>query len=97
LQDRLKAGRLPAGEAVPLLVQGFALFARGQWNDAIAQLEPALGQTVRIGGSRAQRDLVEYTLLAAYVKAGRGDDARSLIAGRIDRHPVVEVAGVAAN
>jgi tetratricopeptide (TPR) repeat protein len=97
LQDRLAASRLPAGEAVPLLVQGFALFARGQWNDAIAQLEPALGQTVRIGGSRAQRDVVQHTLLAAYLKAGRGDDARRLIAGRIDRHPVVEVAGVAAN
>jgi tetratricopeptide (TPR) repeat protein len=97
LQDRLEAGRLPAGEAVPLLVQGFALFARGQWNDAIAKLEPALGQTVRIGGSRAQRDIVDHTLLAAYLKAGRADDARRLIARRIDRHPVVEVAGMAPN
>jgi hypothetical protein len=97
LQDRLTAGRLPAGEGVPLLVRGFALFARGLWHEAIAQLEPALGQTVRIGGSRAQRDVVQHTLLAAYLKAGRGDDARRLIAGRIDRHPVVEVAGVAAN
>ena len=95
LQDRLAAARLPAGEVVPLLVQGFALFARGQWNDAIAQLEAALGQTVRIGGSRAQRDIVDHTLLAAYLKAGRSDDARRLVAGRIDRHPTVEVAGFA--
>lgn len=97
LQDRLAAGRLPAGEGVPMLVQGFALFARGQWNDAIARLESAREQTVRIGGSRAQRDIVDHTLVAAYLKAGRGDDARRLIAGRIDRHPVLNVAGMAAS
>jgi hypothetical protein len=37
---------------------------------------------VRIGGSRAQRDLVERTLADAYRKAGREDDARSLLARR---------------
>jgi hypothetical protein len=97
LQDRLAAGRLPAGDAVPLLAQGFALFARGQWNDSIARLASARGQTVRIGGSRAQRDIVDHTLVAAYLEAGRGDDARRLIAERIDRHPVVQVAGIVAS
>ncbi len=48
---------------------------------AIAVLEPALAETVRIGGSRAQRDLIENTLLAAYLKAGREADARRLLAG----------------
>jgi hypothetical protein len=37
---------------------------------------------VRIGGSRAQRDLVERTLADAYRKAGREEDARSLLARR---------------
>jgi hypothetical protein len=32
---------------------------------------------VRVGGSRAQRDLIEHTLLAAYLKAGSRGGARS--------------------
>ncbi len=36
----------------------------------------------RIGGSRAQRDLLEYTLVAALLKAGRADDARLMLAMR---------------
>ena len=35
---------------------------------------------MRIGGSRAQRDLIENTLLAAYLKDGRAADARRLVA-----------------
>jgi hypothetical protein len=52
---------------------------------------------VRIGGSRAQRDLVEHTLLAAYLKAGRpaGGGAR-LIARRGDRRATVAVTGFTA-
>jgi tetratricopeptide (TPR) repeat protein len=94
LKERLVAGRLPAGEVVPQLVEGVAAFARGQWSAAIGHLEPALAQTVRIGGSRAQRDLVELTLLVAYLRDGRPEEARRLIARRTDRHPAVEVPGV---
>ena len=36
----------------------------------------------RIGGSRAQRDLVEYALLNALLKQGRADEARLLLATR---------------
>jgi hypothetical protein len=32
----------------------------------------------RIGGSRAQRDLIECTLIAALAKAGRGSEAARL-------------------
>jgi hypothetical protein len=51
---------------------------------------------VRIGGSRAQRDLVENTLLAAYLRADRAEDAKKLVARRYDRRPSVQVAGYAA-
>jgi tetratricopeptide (TPR) repeat protein len=93
LHERLTAGRLPAGEVVPLLVQAFAAFGRRDWDAAIERFERALPATVRIGGSRAQRDLVEHTLLAAYLHAGRADDAQRLIERRVDRRPPVEVAG----
>jgi tetratricopeptide (TPR) repeat protein len=95
LSERLAAGKLPAGEVVPRLAEGFAAFARSDWEGAIALFERSLPETVRIGGSRAQRDLVEHTLLAAYLRAGRAEDARRTIARRLDRRPTVNVAGIA--
>jgi hypothetical protein len=94
LRERLQSGRLPAGGVVPALVEGFAAFAREDWSGAIRLFEQALPQTVRIGGSRAQRDLVEHTLIAAYLKAGRAEDARRLIERRTGRRAPVTVAGL---
>ncbi|MCX7960555.1 MAG: tetratricopeptide repeat protein [Burkholderiales bacterium] len=85
LRERLAEGRLAAGPVVEALLEGLAAYGRGDWNGAIAILEPALAATVRIGGSRAQRDLVELTLLAAYVNAGRAEHARSLVERRAGR------------
>ena len=45
-------------------------------------LEPLLPERERIGGSNAQNDLVEFTLLRAYVLAGRRDAAERLLAAR---------------
>jgi hypothetical protein len=49
---------------------------------------------VRVGGSWAQRDLFEHTLLAAYVRAGRPAEASALLARRVARQPSVPVAGM---
>lgn len=94
LEQRVAAGRSPAGDVVQRLATGLAAYGRGDWPAAIAALEPALAETVRIGGSRAQRDLIENTLLAAYLKAGRDADARRLLATHTDRRPSVPVAGL---
>jgi hypothetical protein len=69
-------------------------FAEGRYEDVIRALAPIIEQFVRVGGSWAQRDLFEHTLLAAYLRAGRGGDARALLARRVDRQPSVPVAGV---
>jgi tetratricopeptide (TPR) repeat protein len=94
LEQRAASGRSPAGDVVPRLANGLAAYGDGDWAKAIALLEPALAETVRIGGSRAQRDLIENTLLAAYLKAGRDADARKLVASHADRRPSVPVAGL---
>ena len=94
IEQRVAAGRAPAGTVVPRLAQGLAAFAAGAWDKAISVLEPASMETVRIGGSRAQRDLVENTLIAAYLKAGKAADAYRRIAARTDRRPSVPVAGL---
>jgi tetratricopeptide (TPR) repeat protein len=93
LQERAAGGKLPAGSVVHGLAEGFEAYCRGTWVEAIRIFEAALAQTVRIGGSRAQRDLVEYTLLAAYLKDGRAAQAKQLIAQREARRPAVPVQG----
>ena len=95
LEQRLASGRSPTGDVVPRLVAGLAAYGKADFAAAIASLEPALAETVRIGGSRAQRDLVENTLLAAYLKDGRAADAKRVITAHADRKPSVPVAGFA--
>jgi hypothetical protein len=50
--------------------------------DAIAAVEPHLW---RVGGSDAQREVVEETRICALVKAGRYAEALTVIDGRLDR------------
>jgi tetratricopeptide (TPR) repeat protein len=71
LRERLVEGRVPPGEVVLRLAGAFAAYAKSDWNRAIELLQAALPEAVRIGGSRAQRDIVGLTLRAAYVQAGR--------------------------
>jgi hypothetical protein len=94
LRERLTAGKLAPGPVVPALAEGFKAYAMGDWSAAILAFEQALPETVRIGGSRAQRDLVEHTLLAAYLNAGRMADAKTR-AWRVGRRPRIPVAGFA--
>jgi len=83
LRKREAAGRLPAGGVVPLIAEGLGAYGAGQWGRAAEILGEALPETVRIGGSRAQRDLVVKTLAAAYLKAGRNAEAQALLAQRM--------------
>ncbi len=52
--------------------------------DALRDVLPALW---RVGGSAAQREVVEDTLLFALVEAGRFDEAKTLLSRRLDRRP----------
>jgi hypothetical protein len=61
----------------------------------IDALEPIAGELERIGGSRAQLDLVEFTLLKAYVGADRLHDARRMLSGRHRGSASPPVAGLA--
>jgi hypothetical protein len=93
--DRLESqGRQPAGPVVAALARAFGAFARGDWEGTVRVVEPVLDQHARIGGSRAQRDLIEHTLLAAYLRAGRRASARALLGRLADRRPAVPVAGL---
>ena len=78
------------------LSRGFVAFERGDFVTAIESLAPLAGENERIGGSRAQHDLIEFTLLKACLNAGRLEDARTLLGMRRPGATSIPVAGVAA-
>ncbi len=65
LRERQAAGKLLAGPVVPALAEGFGAFAKKDYLKALALLEPCMAEHERIGGSRAQRRLIDLTLAAA--------------------------------
>ena len=65
LRDREEAGKLFAGPIVPHLAEAFDAFERKDFAKAVALIEPHMSEHERIGGSRAQRRLIELTLAAA--------------------------------
>jgi tetratricopeptide (TPR) repeat protein len=89
-------GRYPSGSYLPALARGFAAFERGDFPGAIEALAPLVGQNERVGGSRAQHDLIEFTLLRAYLNTNRLSDAQHLLGVRRPGASGVPVLGVAA-
>jgi tetratricopeptide (TPR) repeat protein len=94
MRDLEREGRYPSGPVVPTLAGAFVAFQRGDYAGAIEALAPVLDQRERIGGSRAQTDLIEFTLLKAYAEAGRHEDLRRLLAERRPGPAPVPVAGL---
>jgi tetratricopeptide (TPR) repeat protein len=69
------------------LVQGFRAFAQAQYADAAALLHPVRFATQRIGGSHAQRDIVDWTLTEAALRGGQRDMAVALAHERLALRP----------
>lgn len=57
------------------------------WSAAARRLEALLPRLHPVGGSAAQREVVEETLLYALVSGGRYDAARARLEQRLDRRP----------
>jgi hypothetical protein len=87
LEARAADGKLAPGPAAIDLCRGIRAFAEGDHDGAVRLLEPAISDLARIGGSHAQRELWEDTLIVAYMRAGHGDKAASRISARLDRRP----------
>jgi tetratricopeptide (TPR) repeat protein len=80
-------GRLAPGSSAIGLCRGIRAFAAGDNDNAIRILEPLMPEVVRVGGSHAQRELWEDTLIVACLRGGRGDKAAKIIANRLHRRP----------
>jgi hypothetical protein len=95
MADLAAQRRYPSGSYLPELARGFAAFEKGDFAAAIDAFAPLAGENERIGGSRAQHDLIEFTLLKAYLNAGRLAEARRLLAARRPGASGVPVSGAA--
>ena len=62
--------------------------AAGRPADAVEQLLPIRSRSYRIGGSHAQRDLVQLTAIGAALASGNGRLARALASERTEQKPV---------
>jgi hypothetical protein len=61
------------------LMRGLLAFAQGRSEAALQSMAPVRAIAQRFGGSHAQRDLIDQTLLAAGVQAGRHGWVRALL------------------
>jgi len=95
MEELAREGRYPSGSYLPALACGVAAFEQGDFSAAIEALAPLAGENERIGGSRAQHDLIEFTLLRAYLSADRPEDARRLLSARRPGAAGVPVMGLA--
>lgn len=80
-------GTMGAGAVVPTIGRALLAFAEGDHARVIALLEPVAGDVARIGGSGAQREVIEDTLLVALMRAGEMTRARALLDRRLHRRP----------
>ena len=94
IEDLAQAGRYPSGSIIPTVARAFAAFQRGDHATYIDLIEPMLPERERMGGSRAQVDLVEATLLRAYLCSGRLEAARRLLAVRRQGPAALPVSGL---
>ena len=61
------------------LMRGFLAFAHGRHDEAVEQIYPVRALAQRFGGSHAQRDLIDQTLLAASARGGDPRVGRALV------------------
>lgn len=85
LQHMAAQGDAFVQDVVIPLVQGIAAFAQGAYAVSARWLEPVFPQLVRIGGSHAQREVFEDTLLEAHLRAEQFDQAEAILAERLQR------------
>jgi hypothetical protein len=72
-------------EVVAPLARALAMMAAGRHGEAATALAALAPQVRRLGGSDAQREVVEEARIAALLRADRWDEARVLLDERLDR------------
>ena len=74
-----------AGDIVPAVAIAWRAISENKWDKAKEELETASSEFERFGGSRAQRDLLEFTYVNALLRTGNKETARKTL---LERRPV---------
>ena len=69
------------------LIDGLTAFHQQRWDEAVDQLWPARHIVNRFGGSHAQRDVFELTLMEASLRGGHTRIAEGLARERLSTRP----------
>ena len=85
LGEAASGGNALASEVTLPLVKGIEAFAHGAYEEAADNLDGLVEQLPRIGGSHAQREVFEDTILESYIRSGRYDKAQDLLNTRLKR------------
>jgi Tfp pilus assembly protein PilF len=87
IELRLADGKLAAGPVVPGIFRAMNAFAGEDYAACARHLEPVLDEVVRIGGSHAQREIVEDTFIVALIRSGDLPRAQAMLDRRLHRRP----------
>lgn len=87
LAQLLEAGTLAAGPVVPAVCRAALAFAEEDYAGCARLLEPVATEVVRIGGSGAQREIVEDMLLLSLMRSGEAAKAHTVLDRRLHRRP----------
>lgn len=69
----------PAAVITRACAKGFGALAAQDWPRALTHLLVVMQDHACLGGSRAQRDLIEYAVASTLLRMGRGNEARRLL------------------
>src|SRR5277367_3907342 len=85
--ERLGSGenRQVTSEIGRRLIDGALAFAAGDYRRAVEAIQPVRNDAARIGGSHAQRDVINRTLIAAAQRSGQRSLAEALLVEAADR------------
>ncbi|UFN51623.1 tetratricopeptide repeat protein (plasmid) [Roseomonas sp. OT10] len=87
LMGMIEAGTLAAGPVVPAICRAALAFADENYAGCVRILEPVADDVVRVGGSGAQRELLDDMLLLALMRSGEAAKAGSHLDRRLHRRP----------
>ena len=93
LDDLVNMGGGPAGEVTRKIAAGYRAMEDENWSKAADLFVEVVPEHARIGGSNAQRDLIDFTLAACLARDGRQQEARTIL--KITRPRALSIHAVA--
>jgi len=79
LNNIIESGRGPAGDITKIFAMGYREMEDQNWAKAAEYFSSVLRDHARLGGSNAQRDLIDFSLAACLIKDGRRQEAKTVL------------------